>query len=253
MLLIPPDPVWVSDWLEHEQPGYDAIVGHVLATGHGHLWVDRTARPRAVLAETGGNYLLTGNPEAIDPADLRPLITGFLATPSRFLPLLHAAFEQVIGWDRLVYASPDVPLGSQPEPDDRSVRRLIPADTAAVRGLHPDMAWISKTWDGPGGLAGSGHGWGAFHDGDLVAVACTFFAGARHHELGVATHPDHRRRGLATACAWHAMRHAASSGRIASWSTSRDNHASQRMADKLGFTLVRHDALYAIGIRPPQP
>ena len=97
------------------------------------------------------------------------------------------------------------------------------------------------------------HGWGAFQEGELVAVACTFFAGARYYELGVATAPGHRGRGLATACAWHAMGHAVSAGRIASWSTSPDNRASRRIAEKLGFALLRHDALYAIGIAPPQP
>jgi hypothetical protein len=53
---IPADPVWVSAWLEREQPGPDAILGHVLATGHGRCWVDDEARPRAVLVKTAGNY-----------------------------------------------------------------------------------------------------------------------------------------------------------------------------------------------------
>jgi RimJ/RimL family protein N-acetyltransferase len=47
--------------------------------------------------------------------------------------------------------------------------------------------------------------------------------------------------------------HAVSAGRIASWSTSPDNRPSRRIAEKLGFALLRHDALYAIGIAPPQP
>jgi hypothetical protein len=79
----------------------------------------------------------------------------------------------------------------EPHLDDR---RLTAAGTGAVRALPPDVAWIAKTWSGPAGLAASGHGWGAFQDGDLVAVACTFFAGARYHELGVATAPGHLRR-----------------------------------------------------------
>jgi GNAT superfamily N-acetyltransferase len=243
---IPPDPVWLSEWLEGEQPGYDAIVGHVLATGHGRFWVDREARPRAVLAETAGNYLLTGDPDAVSPAALHTFITGFVATPARFLPLLQATFGNAIRWERVVYANPRASSGSPPVPGHGSVRRLTSADAAALSALHPDAAWISKTWGGPVGLAASGHGWGAFHNGHLVAVACTFFAGARYHELGVATDPDHRGRGLATACAWHALRHAVSAGRIPSWSTSPDNHASRRIAEKLGFTLVRSDVLYVI-------
>jgi GNAT superfamily N-acetyltransferase len=250
---VPADPVWLSEWLDREQPGPDAILGHVLATGHGRCWVDDAARPRAVLAETAGNYLLTGDPDVVDPAALRPLITGFVATPARFVPLLHAAFSPVIRWERVVYVAPQRPPNPMPGAHHDSVRRLTPADTGAVGALHPDVAWIAKTWGGPAGLAASGHGWGAFQDSDLVAVACTFFAGARYHELGVASDPDHRGRGLATTCAWHAVRHAVSAGRIASWSTTPDNHASRRVAEKLGFALLRQDALYAIGISPPQP
>jgi GNAT superfamily N-acetyltransferase len=250
---MPADPVWVSEWLECEQPGPDAILGHVLATGHGRCWVDDAARPRAVLAETAGNYLLTGDPDAVDAAALRPLITGFLATPARFVPLVYATFSQVTRWERVVYVAPQRPPAAAPVAHRGSVRRLTADDTGAVGALHPDVAWIAKTWGGPAGLAASGHGWGAFQEGELVAVACTFFAGARYYELGVATAPGHRGRGLATACAWHAMGHAVSAGRIASWSTSPDNRASRRIAEKLGFALLRHDALYAIGIAPPQP
>jgi GNAT superfamily N-acetyltransferase len=253
MLPIPPDPVWLSDWQEREQPGYDTVVGHVLATGHGRFWVDREARPRAVLAETGGNYLLVGDPDAVGPAALRPLITGFVATPARFVPLLQATFEHVSRWERVVYAMLQATSDSPPVAGHGSVRRLTSADAAAIGALHPDAAWIGKTWGGPAGLAASGHGWGAYHDGDLAAVACTFFVGARYHELGVVTDPDHRGRGLATACAWHAMQHAVSVGRLPSWSTTPDNGASRRIAEKLGFPLVRHDALYAIGIQPPEP
>lgn len=250
---IPADPVWLSEWLEREQPGPDTIMGHVLATGHGRCWVDDAARPRAVLAETAGNFLLSGDPDVVDPATLRPLITGLVAAPPRFVPLLHATFSQVTRWERVLYVAPQRPLASAPVPQHGPVRRLTSADTGAVRAVHPNIAWIAKTWGGPAGLAASGHGWGAFRERDLVAVACTFFVGARYHELGVATDPEHRGRGLATTCAWHAMWHAVSVGRIASWSTSPDNRASRRVAEKLGFALLRHDALYAIGIPVPQP
>jgi predicted GNAT family acetyltransferase len=174
-----------------------------------------------------------------------------VAAPPRFVPLLHATFSQVTRWERVVYVASHRPPASAPVPQPGSVRRLAPADTGAVRALHPTVAWIAKTWGGPAGLAASGHGWGAFCDGALVAVACTFFAGARYHELGVATDPGHRGRGLATSCAWPAVWQAVSAGRIASWSTSPDNRASRRVAEKLGFTLLRHDALYAIGIPAP--
>lgn len=60
------------------------------------------------------------------------------------------------------------------------VRALVAADTDAVARLSPEVEWITKTWGGPAGLASHGHAYGAFVGGQLVAVGCTFFMGARH-------------------------------------------------------------------------
>jgi RimJ/RimL family protein N-acetyltransferase len=242
-----PDRAWLQPWLDAEQPGPDAIAGHVVATGHGRCWVDRPAQPRAFLLETGGNYLMGGDADAIDPAALTPLIRGFVAAPPTFAPLLDAAFDSVVRWDRVIYQAPPTPPAGHPD----GVRPLLPADAGALAAMHPDAAWISKTWGGPAGLAASGRAWGAFAGGRLVAVACTFFLGERHEDLGVVTDLDHQARGLATACASSAWAHVASTGHAVSWSTSVDNRASRRVAEKLGFRFVRTDVLHVIGIDVP--
>ncbi|MGH8908893.1 MAG: hypothetical protein ACRD0K_20970 [Egibacteraceae bacterium] len=69
-------------------------------------------------------------------------------------------------------------------PRDELVRRLEPADAYHVWGLCPDVSWISGTWGGPAGLAASGHAWGAFAEGRLVSVACTFFVGHLYEDIG---------------------------------------------------------------------
>ena len=74
---------------------------------------------------------------------------------------------------------------------------LDPAAVAGrLAGLGPETrSWIAATWGGPGGLAASGTGWGAFQGRRLVAVACPFFVGAGYEDLGVATEPGFRGSG----------------------------------------------------------
>ena len=55
---------------------------HVLNSGHGRLYADRWPEPHAVLAESAGNYTLTGDPRTLAPGDLRPLVRGFVSAPT---------------------------------------------------------------------------------------------------------------------------------------------------------------------------
>jgi predicted GNAT family acetyltransferase len=95
--------------------------------------------------------------------------------------------------------------------------------------------------------------WGGFIGGRLAAVACTFFAGRGHEEIGVVTEPGYRGRGLSAACAAGLCGDIVARGRIPSWTTSPDNAASMRVAEKLGFTFQRRDVLYVVGIPIPAP
>jgi predicted GNAT family acetyltransferase len=92
---------------------------------------------------------------------------------------------------------------------------------------------------------------GAFDGTRLVSIAATFFLGVRHEELAVVTEPAYRGRGLSTGCVAALCRDVLARGRVPSWSTGRDNTASRREAEKAGFTLVRHDVLYVVGVDVP--
>jgi RimJ/RimL family protein N-acetyltransferase len=133
------------------------------------------------------------------------------------------------------------------------VRRLGPGDAGALAGLGEETAWIADTWGGPGGLAASGTGWGAFSGRRLAAVACPFFVGAAYEDLGVATEPGFRGLGLSPACAAAVCQDVRRRGRVPSWTTSPDNTASLRVAGKLGFRLERHDRLLVVDVPVPEP
>ena len=223
-----------------ERPG-PLIHPHVAATGVGRCRADRAEGPRTALAELpGGNVACRGEPVAV--ADLR----GLVEAPPEWVPALQDVAEVGV-WDRIVAELPDAA-----EPAVRlPVRRLVPADLPALAALDPSIAWISETWGGHAGLAASGAAWVATDDGRPVAIACSFFVGRDHEDIGVVTEPAHRGRGLSTACAAAVVADIRARGRRPSWTTSPDNAGSRAVAARLGFVPVRDDVLYAVGVPIP--
>lgn len=83
-------------------------------------------------------------------------------------------------------------------------------------------------------------------------MACTFYVGERYEEIGVATEPDHRGRGLSAASAAALCADIRARARCPSWTTSPDNVASLRVAEKLGFVRHHEDRLHLCGVPVPQ-
>ena len=242
--------ITLKSWFLPERAG--SLVGsHVMLTGNGMCFVDRWPAPRAVLVETAGNYTLLGEAQAIAPEEIRPHIRGFVETSEAFVPLLKTAFPDIRVWQRVVFAQQEALRLAVAS--DLSVRRLGPSDIHHLLGLSPDAAWISKTWGGPQGLASSGFGWGVFMAGQLVSVACTFFLGETFEDIGVVTESGFRGKGLSTACAQALCDDIRARGHCPTWTTSPDNTASIRVAEKLGFTVQRNYELYVVGVQIPEP
>ena len=261
--------LWVDRWPEGVPRSDRAISGS-----------DRGGpAPRALIAECAGNVTLRGDPQAVETGALRELARGFVAAPPDWLPALESAFADITRWERVILELQHergwMPAGGRPQvgpaatapprpdgvqqadnllpPDGVVVRRLSADDAASVAALSPHSIWVAKTWGGPAGIAASGYAWGAFAEGRLVSVACSFFVGRSHEDLAVATEPGFERCGLSTACAGALCEDVMARGRRVSWSTSPDNLASLRVAEKLGLTLLRRDWLYVIGVAVPQP
>lgn len=248
--LNPTQTATLRDWFVPDRPSW--LVGlHVIQTGNGACFVDRWPDPRALLVETAGNYALAGDPDALRPDDLQGRVAGFLDALDRFVPLLQETFPGLQVWERVIYELEGNPSFSPPR--DYLIRRLVSTDTHHLWGLSPASGWISKTWGGPPGLASSGYAWGVFAGGRLVSVACTFFLGEAYEDLGVVTEPGFRGLGLSVACAGALCQDVQNRGRRPSWSTSPDNTASLRVAEKLGFSLLRPDRIYVIGASIPEP
>ncbi|MCL8015200.1 GNAT family N-acetyltransferase [Streptomyces sp. AS02] len=237
----------LTRWLPAGAPGPAAIGEHIMATGIGRWWADRTVEPRVLAASCAGYVVLRGAPEDLTPDALAPLAGTRIDAPARFLPALGVAFERLTPWDRMVWT-----LQTEPQPATVpfgvTVRRLEPADTDALEALGADASWISASWGGPLGLASSGHAWAAVgRTGRILALACTFFLGTRYEDVAVYTVPDRRRHRLGLACVTALCKDITARGRIPSWNCSLHNRPSRLLAWTAGFRLVREDVHYAVG------
>jgi GNAT superfamily N-acetyltransferase len=209
-----------------ERPG-PLIQPHIAATGVGRCRADRWPDPRTVIAELpGDNVAVRGVPMVVED------LAGLVEAPPEWLPALRESDPATALWPRLISALP--PTAELPPPR-AGVRRLGPGDAPALEHLDPSIAW------------------GAF-DGDVLAsVACVFFVGRQHEDVGVVTEAASRGRGLSTACAAAVAAEIRARGRTPTWATSPDNAGSRAVAAHLGFAHVRDDVLYAVRIPIPVP
>ncbi|MER5202165.1 GNAT family N-acetyltransferase [Streptomyces sp. NPDC002825] len=229
-----------------DAPGTAALAEHVLATGHGRWWTDRPDRPRVIAVSCARHALLAGDPTAVAPAGLAALAGHYVEAPDRFLPVLDAAFDRLVPWERMLYIH-RTPVDPPRVPRGVTVRRLVPEDASALATLDPAMAWIHESWEGPTALAASGFGWAAFHRGRVLAVACTRLLGHRYEDIACATAPDARRQHLALTCVTRLTEDITARGHQASWSCSRDNRPSRLLAWTAGFRLSREYVRYVTG------
>ncbi len=242
----------LADWFRPEVPG-PIVASHVMHSGCGRAWVDCWPSPRVIAVETNYNYVLVGDPSALNPDALRAIVAGFVAAPPAFVPLLEATFPTVEVWPRIVGKLPGAPLApaSPMQAANLEVRRLQAGDGADLDELSAESIWVTQTWGGGQALARSGYGWGAWVDGRLAAVACTFFLGNHFEDIGVVTEADYRGQGLSTACTYALCQDIIARGRTPTWATSPDNIGSWRVAEKLGFVQLYDDKLYVVGREVP--
>lgn len=77
---------------------------------------------------------------------------------------------------------------------------------------------------------------GAIVDNQLVAIAHTSAISNKFSDVGVYTAQDHRGKGYSTAAATLVIEKLQARNLIPVWSTGEDNLASQKVAQKIGFT-----------------
>ncbi|MET9968941.1 GNAT family N-acetyltransferase [Streptomyces sp. NPDC006356] len=117
-----------------------------------------------------------------------------------------------------------------------------------MSALGPDADWLHTSWGSQLALAASGHAWAAVgKDGQLHAIACTYFRGRHYEDVAVHTAPGHRRHLLTLACITALCQDITARGHTLSWNCSVHNRASRLLAWTAGFRLVREYVHYAAG------
>ncbi len=146
---------------------------------------------------------------------LGPLLAGRMGCPIRcYGDVYHTLTGAAIGFE------------------DTAVRPLTPADLPLLETAPPEIRGHDPRRMLTDMFAG------AIVDGRIVAIAQNYALSPRYGDVGVATLPDYRRQGLATAAASLVIQWVVENGRIPVWSCGEDNAASLRVAQKLGFQEV---------------
>ena len=137
-----------------------------------------------------------------------------------------------------------------PLPDGYALRRIDAALLESERGnLEQVQGWIDSFWHSPADFLRAGYGFVVETIGAAPVIASwclTVFAAADARELGLATIPEHRSRGLASQAAAACILHGQSLGQEIHWHCWTDNPASAVIAEKLGFQLEREYKVYRL-------
>jgi GNAT superfamily N-acetyltransferase len=167
----------------------------------------------------------------------------------RLGPLMEADLGRSVRLVEDIYHTLERPVAAFIHP---AVRPLARDDLALLEGSPAEVRRMALGFGSRDGLLDEGVAAGAVVDDRLVALACTTALTERRADLGIVTREEWRGQGLATACAALVADGVHRTGRVPVWSTGEDNHASLRVAQKLGFREVGRRA-YLIPAHDVEP
>lgn len=200
--------VWVDAW-----PAWQtAVVEDLGQPGEPMLFGQPAAWPASLFA--GQRQWTCLNAAAADAAAMQAFLEAGMQRPFRPYDDVYHTLTASVAW-----------------PSHPSVRRLTAADLPLLYDAPPLLRGAD-----PRRLVHETMAAGAVIDGLLAAVAHNYALSEKFGDVGVATLPAYRGRGLAVACAALVAAWLQQNGRIPVWSCGEGNRASLRVAQKLGFT-----------------
>jgi RimJ/RimL family protein N-acetyltransferase len=132
-----------------------------------------------------------------------------------------------------------------------SVRLLGPGDADIVRRSDPFFKSFFSGHGSEDQTLSEGVVAGVIEDGQLASAVTTSAWAGVHVDLGAATIPTMRRKGLATGAAFVVCSQLRAGGRVPVWAAGEPNQASWRIPEKLGFRYVgRREYVVVEGLRP---
>ena len=215
----------------------------------GRVLVDRLEGPRSALMARSYEYFLAGEPvaamrrfvaEAPAEADVFRFLYGYVSFDEAWVEALRedAPTLGTIGrrtfvldaarWAGIAGRRAELPAGIALAPLDAELARRADEELDEVIGLM---------WGGHAAFAEQGFGTVAVESatGRLVSVCAALGRSDAEANLGVASHPAHRRRGLASLCCRAAIGQALALGLAPTWDCDAANPPSAALARSLGF------------------
>lgn len=133
---------------------------------------------------------------------------------------------------------------SQPpyNPTSQIALYTINADLLANNQLAEREALIDEIcgmWGNINNFLQHGFGSVAITNNTIASFCTAEFLGHTRCGIGIATHPQYQNQGFATATASHMIQQALARNLIPHWECRTSNQASVRLAEKLGFQLIK--------------
>ena len=216
----------------------------------GTVHVDDPVRPRVACIDLDFD-LLAGDPNtpAAEEA-VRGLSPPFsvVTSSSAWGPLLRRVWGDALqtrtrvafqpgDWERRRLAGFEEALSNE-----FSLGRITVDEAARFAELADSLVYNFPSLEE---FAERGVGFGVEFEGRYVSGCSSFALGSRSLEFEIQTHPDFRRRGLATACASAMIEHCLERGLEPCWDAH--NEASAALAIKLGFVHPASYTAYEVG------
>ncbi len=183
------------------------------------------------------------NRELIPPAQALGVPAGliYLDHPRwiEFLPLITGNKTTAID-QRYAYSFNQLPNSTaQTLPTGFQLTPITPElrSWQTMQNFQDCWGWIHSFWRNLEEFSEHGAGY-LIHTPTAIACWCfSVYQADTQYELGLATAPEFRGQGLASACATACLEKILSIGGIPLWQCETDNTPSIRLAEKLGFTL----------------
>jgi len=160
------------------------------------------------------------------------------------IPLITARRHYVCTELKVDHWNDHVPRGFQVQRIDEKLLR-----TPQLKIPEHVTGWMKTNWSSISDFMKKGFGFCTLHDKRIVSWSLADCVSGNACEIGIHTHEDYRRQGLATLTAAATVDHALSSGfREVGWHCDEYNIGSIGVAERVGFELERkYIQYYACG------
>lgn len=219
-------------------PGLHGWADAILEGAAGVAFADDPSRPNVALLELDFDFLAgdAGHPAAAELARKLEPPASLAASSGDWESLLRRVWgDRVSTYTRVAFQAGDWDRARLDAfivalPDGYVLKRIDGESVRRFRSLEDSLVYNFDTLDD---FLARGVGFGVEHEGKFVSGCSSFTISSRSLEFEIQTHPDFRRRGLATAAAAAMIEHCIDSGLEPCWDAH--NPMSAALATKLGF------------------